>query len=64
MDALELEKIHTGEQGTAVAFQVQNESRLQVVSLFNKPATGELFLEKTGEVPVGTREGVDDKGYL
>lgn len=58
--AVELPK--TSPDGETVRFTVQKEERLQVVSVFDKPLNGELVLEKTGEVPVGTKKGTDENG--
>lgn len=52
--AVELPK--TSPDGETVRFTVQKEERLQVVSVFDRPLNGELVLEKTGEVPVGTKK--------
>lgn len=64
-DAVELEKEYLeGNVSDSVRFTVQDIEDLQVVSVFNKPITGELTVEKTGEVAVSTEKQADANGNV
>lgn len=62
-DAVEADKAYVdGEVSDKITFTVSDVGLLQVVSVFNKPITGELTVEKTGQVPTGTEDGTDANG--
>ena len=52
-----------GEPSDSITVTIEDEGKLQVVSIFLKPVTGTITVEKTGEVPTGTEEGEDENGY-
>lgn len=61
--AVELDKEYPeGTVSDSVKFTVQDMEELQAVSVFNKPITGELTVEKTGEVAVSTEKTEDANG--
>ena len=62
-DAVELDKSYlNGQASDKVTFTVQDENKLQVVSVFNKPITGDVTIAKTGQVPTGTKASTDANG--
>ncbi len=66
-DAVELNKKYAAEDGKvtdSVQFTVQDTEKLQAVSVFNKPITGELTIEKKGEVAVSTEKTTDANGNV
>lgn len=64
-DAVELEKSYAdGKVTDSIRFTVQDTEELQAVSVFNKPITGELTIEKTGEVAVSTEKTTDANGKV
>lgn len=64
-DAVELDKNYlSGQVSDKITFTVQDENKLQVVSVFNKPITGNVVIEKTGQVPTATEKGTDENGNV
>lgn len=64
-NAVELDKSYLdGQVSDKITFTVQDENKLQVVSVFNKPITGNVVIEKTGQVPTATEKGTDENGNV
>lgn len=62
-DAVELDKNYlSGQVSDKITFTIKDENKLQVVSVFNKPITGNVVVEKTGQVPTGTKGSTDANG--
>ena len=60
---VELDKRYpAGKEEREISFTVQEEARLQVVSMFAKPGTGVLEITKEGPVPVRTERSADAAG--
>ena len=60
-DVVELKKQYPdGQVSDKVTFTVLDEKKLQVVSVFNQPLTGNVTIEKTGQVPTGIEKGTDE----
>ena len=64
-NAVELDKSYLGGQvSDKITFTIKDENKLQVVSVFNKPITGNVVIEKTGQVPTATEKGTDENGNV
>lgn len=62
-NAVELDKSYLdGQVSDKITFTIKDENKLQVVSVFNKPITGNVVVKKTGQVPTGTEQGTDTNG--
>ena len=62
-NVVELDKSYLdGQASDKITFTIKGENKLQVVSAFNKPITGNVVVKKTGQVPTGTEQGTDANG--
>ena len=62
-DALELNKEYVGGQASdTIMFTVQDEEKLQVISVFNKPIRSDVTIKRTGPVPTSVNQGTDENG--
>ncbi len=64
-NAVELDKSYLdGQVSDKITFTIWDENKLQVVSVFNKPITGDVTITKTGQVPTGTEKETDENGNV
>ncbi|MEQ2471256.1 MSCRAMM family protein [Laedolimicola intestinihominis] len=64
-NAVELDKSYLdGQVSDKITFTIKDENKLQVVSVFNKPITGNVVVKKTGQVPIGTEKETDENGNV
>ena len=64
-NAVELDKSYLdGQVSDKITFTILDENKLQIVSVFNKPITGDVTITKTGQVPTGIEKETDENGNV
>ncbi len=64
-NVVELDKSYLdGQVSDKITFTIWDENKLQVVSVFNRPITGDVTITKNGQVPTGTEKETDENGNV